>query len=100
MKTLWASFLHIVIYVQHPSSFTPSMERTPGQRCHDLGMHLVDQLDRLRDGIVPCFHLPSSIACLFALLQTVVSPDVLHGVQLADLTKVSCNRLDEALAGF
>lgn len=50
--------------------------------------------------IIPRLDLPRSIARLFSLCQAVESPNMLNGVQLANLTKVGCDWLDKALASL
>ena len=45
------------------------LERTEGQWPHDLGVHLVDELDRLRHRVVPRLDLPCGVPRLLSLVQ-------------------------------
>lgn len=72
-----------------PSGHWTSAQRAEGQRLHDLRVHLVNQLDRLTDSVVPRLHLPSRISCLLPLLQGWVVPNVEDGVQSTDLGEPS-----------
>ncbi len=44
---------------------TSSLERAKRQRPHDLSMHLINQLDRLTDSIIPRLDLPGHILVFF-----------------------------------
>ncbi len=60
-----------------------SAERGDGERVHDLRLHVVDELDGLRDGRGPRVDGPGGVARPLALLERGVGPDVRHLVQLS-----------------
>lgn len=52
-------------------------------------MHLSDQRDSIGNALVPPGGAPGLLAHLFACLQRVIAPDVMHIVQPSDLAEES-----------
>jgi hypothetical protein len=64
---------------------SPSSNRTPRHRDQDTTLHRLNQRDRLMDRLAPSPDAPALLSTDLALLQIRKLPQVVHGIQLADL---------------
>ena len=78
----------------------PSCNRGPRHGDEDSGFHGLDEGYGLVDGLSPAFLLPTQLAADLALLEVGELPEMVDGVEVADLDKPGTNALHDLAAGL
>ena len=68
-------------------------DRAPLHRDQDVALHSLNQRHRLMNRITPALNAPGLLTPDLALLEVRKLPEVVHGVEIADLTEPSSDSL-------